>query len=159
MASNPFVDNEQKSRRHSDDFALDLARVKRVEDDDDHQAVVEIVSTDTEAPAKLPATVSHTGDVALPSEGDMVVVGYARGQKPVVIGTVYTRQDNPQYGADERHVHGDGGVFLVGPFAAAPKVDSDPASPPDGAVWYRTDLNEYRGVENGTTVSFDTTAV
>jgi hypothetical protein len=36
---------------------------------------------------------------------------------------------------------------------------SDPSNPPDGAMWYRADLDEYHGVENGTVVSFDTTTI
>jgi hypothetical protein len=40
-----------------------------------------------------------------------------------------------------------------------PDKDSDPADANDGDIWYRRDLNEYRGVEGGTTVSFDTTPV
>lgn len=36
-------------------------------------------------------------------------------------------------------------------------LDEDPDDPVDGAVWYRSDTGEYRGVEDGTTVIFDTT--
>lgn len=38
-------------------------------------------------------------------------------------------------------------------------VDSDPSDAVDGAIWYRSDLNEYRGMEDGAVVTFDTTAV
>lgn len=35
----------------------------------------------------------------------------------------------------------------------------DPSNPVDGSLWYRSDLDEYRGVENGSVVSFNTTQV
>jgi len=40
-----------------------------------------------------------------------------------------------------------------------PTKGTDPTNATDGDIWYRSDLDEYRGVEAGTTVSFDTTAV
>jgi len=40
-----------------------------------------------------------------------------------------------------------------------PELSSDPASPSDGDVWYNTAADEYRGQENGTIISFNTTAV
>lgn len=35
-----------------------------------------------------------------------------------------------------------------------PIVTSDPASPVDGDIWYRSDLDEWKGRKNGTTVTF-----
>jgi len=39
------------------------------------------------------------------------------------------------------------------------RQDNDPPNASNGDVWYRSDLDEYRGVENGSVVSFDTTQV
>ena len=35
----------------------------------------------------------------------------------------------------------------------------DPQNPSDGAMWYRTDLDEFRGQVAGETVTFDTAAI
>lgn len=49
------------------------------------------------------------------------------------------------------------GTLTAEALLTVPKLSSDPNNPDDGSIWYRTDLDEYRGVEGGTTVSFDTT--
>jgi len=51
------------------------------------------------------------------------------------------------------------GTLTVETEFTVPVVSSDPSGASDGDIWYRSDLDEYRGVENGTTVSFDTTTV
>ncbi len=38
-------------------------------------------------------------------------------------------------------------------------LEEDPDDPDDGTVWYNSGENEYRGVEDGDVVTFDTTAV
>jgi len=49
--------------------------------------------------------------------------------------------------------------FNDAPVVILPGRGTDPPAPADGSIWYRTDLDEYRGVENGNKVSFDTTQV
>lgn len=160
MARNPFEDSARKAESVRDSYAFDLGVVRRVEDDDSHMAVVEVVSSGSEAPERLPVMVTAQGDISLPSRGDMVVIGYARGRKPFVLGTIYTRQTAPtDYESGERVLSGSAGVFLEGPFGVVPIVSEAPDAPPDGSVWYRDDLDEYRGMEGGTKVRFDTTAV
>jgi hypothetical protein len=39
-----------------------------------------------------------------------------------------------------------------------PKYDGDPASPADGDIWYDYTSDTYRGKQNGTKVTFDTTS-
>jgi len=51
------------------------------------------------------------------------------------------------------------GTLTVETEFTVPVLGSDPTGASDGDIWYRSDLDEYRGVENGTTVSFDTTTV
>lgn len=36
-------------------------------------------------------------------------------------------------------------------------VSSDPSSPTDGQVWYRSDTDEFKGRANGSTVTFTVT--
>jgi hypothetical protein len=48
------------------------------------------------------------------------------------------------------------GELTVETLLTVPTLGSDPSNPGDGTVWYRTDLDEYRGVEDGTTVTFRT---
>jgi len=50
-------------------------------------------------------------------------------------------------------------AFSQSPIVLLPLRDDDPTGIPDGSIWYRTDLDEYRGYENGTYVTFDTTQV
>jgi hypothetical protein len=37
-------------------------------------------------------------------------------------------------------------------------VTSDPTDAPDGAIWYRSDLNEHRVMQNGSVMIVDVTA-
>lgn len=132
-----------------------------------HMIVVKpITSTGVQETSTDPtsATVLTTtkGDIEQPKEGDVVALAPIRGkEKPIVIGTLYTGESGiRRYEAGERHVgRDDHGTYLHGSFATAPKRTDDPSDPPDGAVWYREDIDEYRGVENGTIVTFNTTAV
>jgi len=51
------------------------------------------------------------------------------------------------------------GTLTVETEFTVPVVSSDPSGASDGDIWYNSTEDEYRGVENGTTVSFDTTPV
>lgn len=77
-----------------------------------------------------------------------------------------------QNGADDRQIviqddNGDNMLILRSDdepsempqgFLAENRSD-DPSNPADGRLWYRNDLEEYRGVQNGTVVKFDTTQI
>jgi hypothetical protein len=167
MTANPFRDATEKADRVAEVNPIGVAEVANVADDAGHVITIEPLTkvidqttvTDGE-PADV--LVRQRGDVALPNEGDIVVYSHFDDGTVVVLGTLYGYRDEVRaYAADERHVGSDdgAGVFLHGPFASAPRVSDDPDDAPDGAVWYRDDLDEYRGVESGTTVTFDTTNV
>lgn len=51
-----------------------------------------------------------------------------------------------------------GGPFTHNRGPVVEQRTDDPTSPADGRVWYRTDTDEYRGVENGSVVVFTTSA-
>jgi hypothetical protein len=51
------------------------------------------------------------------------------------------------------------GTFTVETEFTVPVVSSDPSGASDGDIWYNSAADEYRGVEDGTTVRFDTTSV
>lgn len=167
MTANPFRDSTRKVRRQRGEFALGVAEVKSVDADRSHTVLVQPLTTAASNKTLTDAEpadvlVSQNGDVSLPAEGDLVVYGHLNDEDIVVLDTLYGYRDQVrEYAVDERHLGQDdgGGVFLHGPFAAAPSVEQDPSDPPDGAVWYRSDLAEYRGQESGTTVTFDTTDV
>lgn len=167
MTQNPFADASQKAASVRGDFSLSVAQVTEAPDDGGHIIAIKPTTkaggqqTETSA---TPATVlvPQRGDVALPREGDLVVFSRLENRKPVVIGTLYSYLSSiREHDADERHIGADdgAGLFLHGDFATVPTRADDPSNPADGAVWYRTDLDEYRGVENGQTVAFDTTNV
>lgn len=166
MALNPFEDSRQKTRRASRQQGLDVAKVVDV-DEAAHMVLIRTMTktgaeaqTDT-SPTPAIVSVDERGDVSLPSVGDTVVVARFKSRNPVVLGTYYTRErDLREYEVGERHIGSDdGSVFIHGRFGVVPKVTEDPTDAPDGAIWYRDDLDEYRGREGGQTVRFDTTAV
>lgn len=156
-----------QSERQRGTYGIYTATVVGSSGSSGHMVVVKpITSTGERATATDPtaATVLTTtiGDIGQPTEGDVVALAPIRGkEKPVVIGTIYTSESGIRsYDAGERHIGRSGhGTYLHGLFASAPSRTDDPSDAPDGATWYREDLDEYRGVEDGTTVTFDTTAV
>lgn len=166
MTYNPFKDSSQKMRRRDGEYALSFAKVVSASSDSAHEVGIKPatttgeVRTDTD-PVPATVVVPQRGDVALPSVGDLVVVGALQNRMPIVLGTVYSKRSSIRpYDADDRHIGTDDGVtHLHGRFGVVPKRSDDPDDPDDGAIWYRTDISEYRGVEGGTTVSFDTTNV
>lgn len=166
MSKNPFKDTQDAVKRQRGNFALGIAKVMFVPESSAHQIVIQPVTatepgTETN-PAPATVSVPQKGDIALPTEGDLVVFGRFKNRQNVVLGTLYSQKSSiREYRGDERHIGDDdgSGVFIHGPFGVVPKLDADPPAAPDGAVWYRTDLDEYRGVEGGTTVRFNTTTV
>lgn len=168
MAQDPFKDSRQRHRRNRGNFSLGIARVVSAPSNAGHQVAIQPVTSsgdggETETrPSPAGVVVPVKGDISLPAVGDLVVFGRFKNRQNVVLGTIYSQQsDIREYDAAERHVgiESNEGTYIHGPFGVVPTVTEDPQSPPDGAVWYRTDLDEYRGVEGGTTVSFSTTAV
>jgi hypothetical protein len=91
------------------------------------------------------------------STEEHITLGELNGDPTAGIGTVY-------YDKNDSRFHGETGR---GTFAFAEldnnaltiptRTDDPPAE--DGILWYRSDLDEYRGVEDGNIVSFDTTTV
>lgn len=167
MARDPFEDSKQRVEREKGSFALGIGEVVASPDDTAHQVVIQPTTKtgeDSTVTRPSPATVmvSQKGDVCVPQEGDMVVFGRFKNRQNVVLGVLYSKQSKIRtYKSEERHIGSEsgGGTFIHGPFGVVPKRDEDPSDPVPGSVWYRTDLDEYRGVEGGTKVSFNTTAV
>lgn len=166
MSQDPFKDSREREKRNRGNFALGVARVVDVPDDAGHQIVIQQLtktdsSTDTK-PEPSTVMVPQKGDVALPKEGDLVVFGRFMNRGIIILGTIYSQQSSIRsYDAESRHIGSDSstGLFLHGPFGVVPVVDEAPEEPPRAAVWYRSDLDEYRGMEDGTKVRFDTTPV
>jgi len=50
-------------------------------------------------------------------------------------------------------------ITLGADMAIMPQVTADPGSPDDGAIWYRTDTDQFRVRANGTTYTINVTAV
>lgn len=167
MTQNPFRDSRQRVQRQQGQFALGVGRVMQVPDASAHEVVVKpLTSTGAEqtesAQDAAVVLVAAKGDIALPSVDDLVVFGKLESSDKIILGTLYSRASSiREYAADERHVGREAGgeTVLHGSAMVAPTRTEDPADATDGALWYRTDLDEYRGVENGNTVRFDTTQV
>lgn len=166
MVSDPFRNAREESSRVSDKQGIDIGIVVGVDDSGHRVAFREVTETGgiesdtTTSPSVASVAVDSKGDYNLPSEGDLVAILRLMNRNPLVISTFYSQQsDVPDADGAERHVSGEDGVFLVGPFAVAPKRTDDPSDAPDGTLWHREDLDEYRGVEDGTIVRFDTTPV
>lgn len=100
--TNPFADAKKQARSTAESSALDFAEVVEVKPNTGHTARVS-VKGDRGNSRVISAIVPTAGDVNVPAKGDIVVIAYAKGNKPVILGTVYTRpEDIPQYEAGER---------------------------------------------------------
>jgi hypothetical protein len=166
MALDPFEDSRQRTNRSERQNGLDVAVVVGTSPENHMVAIREVTSTGDPItgsdPTNAAVVVDEKGDVNLPREGDLVVIARFKSRVPIVLGTYYTQQNQIRdASAQERHIGSEDGegVFLHGPFGVVPKLSESVTGAPDGAVWYRSDLDEYRGMENGTKVRFDTTAV
>lgn len=148
MTADPFQNARQESRRTQRHMGLDIGVVVGVSAANHMVAVREVTDTGERQTASPPTTAAVTtdqqGNVVLPSEGDLVVLARFRNRTPVVLGTFYAQKGEVPGGVQRRQT---------------PQVSEDPSDPDDGTMWYRTDLDEYRGVEAGTVVSFNTTNV
>lgn len=97
---------------------------------------------------------SVTGD-ALQSLDDEIGTDNANGNNP----------DNDLVARDSngnivlRYDESNGTWVLEGAPIVLPQLASDPTSPSNGEIWYRSDTDEYRAQQGGSTVTFDTTAV
>lgn len=156
---------QERSRRRGT-YALVQAVVVDVPGDGGHGIVVRPV-TDVGDEKKLgkPRIVDvitpSTGEISLPRKGDMVLMGSVRGkERPVAIGAVYAAQDDiTSYDSGDRVIGADSAVRLEGDLATVPSRTDDPEDAPEPSIWYREDLGEYRAVEDGNVVTFDTTTV
>lgn len=127
---NPFADAKKQARSTAEAAALDFCEVVEVQSNAGHTARVSIKG-DRGNSRVVSAIVPTDGDVSVPQKGDIVAVGYAKGNKPVVLGTVYTADDDiPQYEAGER-VLGAPGTSAQIKFNADGSIDIDGA---DGAA-------------------------
>ena len=162
MTADPFKNSREEASRVSEKQGIDVGTVVAVDYEGHRVAVREATetagqSTDT-SPSIASVAVPRKGDVAMPEEGDLVAMVRLMNRSPIVFGTWYSRYGEiPDTDGAERHISGRDGVFIDGPFVKAPRRSDDPSDAPDGSMWYRDDLDEYRGVENGTIVTFDTT--
>lgn len=167
MAQNPFKDSKRRLDRRNGDYALGVAKVVSSPDDAAHRvAIVPLTSTGrgetSTQPSSATVLVDQKGDISVPSEGDLVLFGRLKNRDHIVIGTIYSKESTIRdYHSEERHIgHEDGaGTFIHGPFGVQPRVTEDPEDAPDGSIWYREDIGEYRGMEDETKVKFDTTEV
>jgi len=94
------------------------------------------------------------GATVAPDATNSIVVGSGsavRGDRVVGIGDGLNIQVNDVFATTIRTSFNDAPNLLL------PSRDTDPTNPPGGSIWYRFDLNEFRGVEGDTIVTFDTT--
>lgn len=163
MPPNPFTDSAEKSEEVRDAMGVGVGVVIGVSYESHMVGLRELTGTggDTSGtPTQAAVAVDESGDVSLPSVGDTVVFARFMNRQPVVIGPYYTTLGEiPDTDGSERVVSGSDSIRLSAPYVVDPKRTDDPSDAPDGARWYREDLDEYRGMQNGNIVRFDTTQV
>lgn len=163
MTGDPFQDARRADDRQRDMRGSDVGIVVAVSSDGHMVAYREVTDVGDRkvdgVPTQASVMVPKQGDFCLPEVGDLVLVTQFRNRTPMVVGTYYSSAEQiPDAAEDDRIVSASGGgVRLDGAYVGTPQRSSDPTDPPDGAIWYREDNDEYRGVENGTVVTFDTT--
>jgi hypothetical protein len=112
MTADPFKDANRKDDKRTQIEGLEIAQVVGVPDTQDHNVVVRAASVQDGSTASTPETAtvvaSTSGDVSLPTEGDLVLVARTIGNTAVVVGTVYgAAEDVPTYTPGDRIIgHG-----------------------------------------------------
>lgn len=171
MTLNQYTDSRQKAEESSQIFAIDICEVNQVKPNAKHTIVVNIKG-DPDAIFGASVMAPVDGDINLPEEGDLVAVAYSKGGKAFVIGSYYSVQDTvPQHEAGDRQLgtpssdahitlKSDGTVDVNGMAMYWPRLESEPNADDleDGAVWYNTTDDAYRGVQGGVVVDFNTSA-
>lgn len=106
MVSDIFAEDErERQRKKKDRGGLELAVVDTVRDNANHQVRCRVLSPREQSNGPLTATVlvNMQGDVGVPREGDLVVLATNVHERPVVIGTLYSRGEAmPSYDSEER---------------------------------------------------------
>lgn len=135
---------------------LETARVVTApshEDGDGGCHAVEVTPEMMDESVIADVRVGQVGDVAIPSEGSKVIIGYRVNGRPIVLGQRYSENDDiPDYESGERvighplsdarvrlasdgtvHVEGDGEVVVNGG-SARPVTDVSASTDSDGNV-------------------------
>lgn len=99
MTYDPFKNARREDERVQGSFSLGVAQVVSVPDDASHQVAIQpTANTGDETrgdPFGASVIVAELGDVQVPSEGDLVIFGRLSDGQRVVLGTVYTEEDEP----------------------------------------------------------------
>lgn len=152
--------SERREKRRTAFYFAQVTSVSRSTMD----AVVRPLSRREQADPK-PVLVSDTQDVHQLKQGDVVIVLVGEAGEEIIVGTLNQNKDI-EYGdrviGNSRNdstitITRSGEIELNAPFVYVPRVSEDPENAEDGAVWYNETTNEYKGVEDGSTVVFDTT--
>ena len=166
MALDPFENARNETAAQEQLRGLDVGVVVDTSPENHMVAVKEVTSTGqpmTEtSPTSASVLVSQHGDIALPQKGDLVIVGRMTSDIAVVLGTFYSdKTEIRTASAESRHIGADDGdgTYLHGPFGVVPIRSEAVTGVPNGSVWYRDDIDEYRGMEDDTKVTFETTPV
>jgi hypothetical protein len=171
MPTNPFTAAERVAERRAQETMMDIARVQQVADNAAHGVIVSVVGVEgSQTPFAARVTAPVIGEIGLPKRDDLVLVAYAGGRTPLVIGAVPTEENAlPAYVSGERRVAnqsgsatltlGAGGTITLSANGARwPHRASDPSPTDvdDGTTWYNTTDDAFRGVEGGSVVTFST---
>lgn len=77
---------------------------------------VEVIPDKLDEPVTADVRVDQSGDVAIPTEGERVIIGYRTNSRPIVLGTRYSLSDDiPEFEPGERvigHSLTDGHIRL-----------------------------------------------
>lgn len=112
MAYDPFENAREEVGRRQGRFSLALGRVSYAPDNSEHIVIVEPLSDagPSGESGPVPAEVGTTslGDIAVPTQGDLVIFGRFNNGRIIVLQSIYSSDDEVRdYTSDQRHIGRD----------------------------------------------------
>lgn len=104
MATNSYTDRRESQKKHNKVSGFDIGEVVSVAPNARHTIMYRLRGVGGTLET-APVLVQARSDIGLPSEGDLVIVGYSRSGAPFVVGTLYSEQDATlDYQSEERRI-------------------------------------------------------
>lgn len=117
MTYDPFKDARQTAERKQGRYSLGLARVADAPDNSDHVVIISPVSDsgiESSGPVPAEVAVENIGEVAIPSEGDLVVFGKFGNERAIVLQSVYSGDDSVrEYQSGDRIIGNENGYIAI----------------------------------------------
>lgn len=109
MTYDPFKNAREEVQRRQGQYSLGMATVERVPQNARHVVVISPLSSSMDGveagPVPAEVAVEQIGDIAAPSEGDLVIFGKFDNDRIIVLASVYSDGDEVRdYTAGDRHL-------------------------------------------------------